>query len=85
MRAVNNYIIIEKYKVGPKKVAGLLLTEDLDKQIRYIKAKVVSIGNKVEGIKEGDTIYYDKHAGHGIDIKDELHHVIMDRDVVLVK
>ena len=52
MRAVNNYIIVEKIKQGPKKVGGLILTEDVDADNRYIKAKVISTGNLVEGINE---------------------------------
>ena len=51
MRAVNNYIIVEKIKQGPKKVGGLILTEDIDEDNRYIKANVISVGNLVEGIK----------------------------------
>ena len=51
---------------------------------RYIKAKVISIGNLVEGIKETDIVYYDKHAGHGVQYKDILYHVIRSGDVVLI-
>jgi len=47
MRAVNNYIIVEKIKQGPKKVAGLIMTEQLDEDNRYIKANVISVGNLV--------------------------------------
>ena len=84
MRAINHYIIAKNIKTEPKKVAGLLMTEDLDDDNRYIKAKVISIGNLVEGLKDGDAIYYDKHAGHDISWKDTLYRVIQDRDVVLV-
>ena len=84
MKAVNNYIIVENLKEGPKKVAGLILTEDVDSDNRYIKAKVISIGNLVEGIKEKDIIYYDKHAGHGVQYKDILYQVIRSGDVVLI-
>ena len=35
--------------------------------------------------KDGDTIYYDKHAGHGIQWEDTLYQVIRDRDVILVE
>ena len=84
MKAVNNYIIVENLKEGPKKVAGLILTEDVDSDNRYIKAKVISIGNLVEGIKENDIIYYDKHAGHGVQYKDILYQVIRSGDVVLI-
>ena len=52
---------------------------------RYLKAKIISTGNLVEGLKDGDTIHYDKHAGHAISWKEKLYHVIQDRDVVLVE
>ena len=84
MRAVNNYIIVEKIKQGPKKVCGLILTEDIDEDNRYIKAKVISIGNLVEGINEKDIVYYDKHAGHGVQYKETLYYVIRSMDVVLI-
>ena len=84
MKAVNHYIIIDLIKEGPKKVGGLILTDDINEDNRYLKAKVVSIGNLVEGIQEGDTIYYDKHAGHGIQHKDKFYGVIKQTDVVLI-
>ena len=84
MKAINNYIIVEVIKKGPKKIAGLIMTEELDDDNRYIKAKVISIGNLVEGIKEKDIVYYDKHAGHGVQYKDILYQVIRSGDVVLI-
>ena len=84
MKAVNHYIVIDMIKDEPTKVGGLILTEETDEDNRYLKAKVVSIGNLVEGINEGDTIYYDKHAGHGIQHKDKFYHVIKQMDVVLI-
>jgi|TARA_Y100001951_G_C11190105_1_gene211004 co-chaperonin GroES (HSP10) len=84
MKAVNHYIIIEQIKDEPKKVAGLILTENVDDDNRYLKAKVISIGNLVEGINEKDVVYFDKHAGHGIQHKDKFYHVIKQMDVVLI-
>ena len=84
MKAVNYYIIIDPIKEGPKKVGGLVLTDEVNEDNRYLKAKVVSIGSLVEGIKEDDIIYYDKHAGHGIQHKDKFYHVIKQMDVVLI-
>ena len=84
MKAVNHYLIIERIKDGPKKVGGLILTEQTDEDNRYLKAKVISIGSVVEGIKENDIIHYDKHAGHGIQHKDKFYHVIKQMDVVLI-
>ena len=84
MKAVNNYIIVEKIKTEQKKVAGLIMTEKIDDDNRYIKAKAISVGNLVEGIKDGDVVYYDKHAGHGVQYKETLYHVIRSMDVVLI-
>ena len=84
MKAVNQYIIVEKIKTEQKKVAGLIGTEDIDDDNRYIKAKAISVGNLVEGIKDGDVVYYDKHAGHGVQYKETLYYVIRNVDVVLI-
>jgi co-chaperonin GroES (HSP10) len=85
MKAINRYIIVDKIKVEPKKVAGLIMTDETDSDNRYLRAKIISTGNLVEGLKDGDMIYYDKHAGHDISWKDSLYRVIRDGDVVLVE
>ena len=84
MKAINHYIIVEDIKEEPKKVGGLILNEKTDLDNRYLKAKVISIGNLVEGIKETDVVYYDKHAGHGVQYNDTLYQVIRSGDVVLI-
>ena len=84
MKAVNHYIIIDLIKNEPKKVAGLILTEETDEDNRYLKGKVISIGNNVVGINEEDVVYYDRHAGHGIQHKDKFYYVIKQMDVVLI-
>ena len=84
MKAVNHYLVIERIKDEPTKVGGLILTEETDEDNRYLKAKVISIGNLVEGIKQDDIIHYDKHAGHGIQHKDKFYGVIKQQDVVLI-
>ena len=83
MKAVNHYLIIDMIKEEPK-AGGLILTDETNEDNRYLKGKVVSIGNNVEGIEEGDVIYYDKHAGHGIQHKDKFYGVIKQQDVVLI-
>ena len=60
------------------------MTDETDQDNRYIRANVISIGNLVEGIKETDIVYYDKHAGHSIQHKDKLYQVIRSGDVVLI-
>tara|TARA_R110000737_G_scaffold347752_1_gene380048 strand:- start:833 stop:1090 length:258 start_codon:yes stop_codon:yes gene_type:complete len=84
MKAVNNFLVIEPIKEAPKKVGGLILTDEVNEDNRYSKAKVISVGDLVEGIKENDVIHYDKHAGHGIQYKDKFYGVIKQMDVVLI-
>ena len=84
MKAINRYIIVDRIKTEHKKVAGLIMTDDTDVDNRYLKAKIISCGNLVEGLKDGDTIFYDKHAGHGIQHKDKFYGVIKQQDVVLI-
>lgn len=85
MQAVNHYIIIEKIKEEPKKVNGLLLTDNVTNDVRYLRGKVISIGNMTEGINQDDVIYYDRHAGHGIEWLGKLYYVIKQNDVVIVE
>ena len=85
MKAINRYIIVDKIKVEPKKVAGLIMTDDTDSDNRYLRAKIISTGNLVEGLKDNDIIFYDKHAGHDISWKDSLYRVIRNGDVVLIE
>ena len=85
MKAVNNYIIINKIKVNPKKVSGLELTESQDTDIRYLKGEIISVGDSVTGINTGDIVWYDKHAGHGIEFDGNYYYVIKHSDVVIIE
>ena len=83
MKAINRYIIVQNIKTEPKKVAGLIMTDETDVDNRYLKANIISCGNLVEGLKDNDVVYYDKHAGHDISFNDKLYRVIRDVDIVL--
>ena len=85
MQAINDYVIVDIIKEEPKKVSGLILTDETDESNRYKKANIISIGNEVKVVKKGDVIFYDKHAGHDIGYNDELYRVIRARDIVLVE
>tara|TARA_R110002050_G_scaffold53460_1_gene121537 strand:+ start:3033 stop:3293 length:261 start_codon:yes stop_codon:yes gene_type:complete len=85
MRAINKYIIIEPEKEGSVKTkGGLILAEKQREDIRYRKALVKNIGTKVEGVKDGDIIYYDKHAGFDMEIDKQVYKVIKEFDIVVV-
>jgi chaperonin GroES len=85
MKAIGNCLIIEKIKEGTTKTkGGLMLAENQREDIRYIEANVLSIGGDVVGVKEGDRIFYDRHAGHKIEMDKNTYHVIKLGDVVVV-
>ena len=85
MQAINDYVIVVKVKEGPKKVGGLILTDETDETNRYKKANIISVGNLVEIVKRGDVIYYDGVAGHDIAYNDNMYRVIRARDIVIVE
>jgi len=85
MKAIGRNIIIKKLKEGATKTkGGLLLASAHKDDIRYVQSEVIKIGGDVVGLKEGDNIFYDKHAGHKIEINKEEFHVITMGDVVVV-
>ena len=85
MKAVNDYVIVDIIKKGPKKVGGLILTDDTDETNRYKKANIISVGNDVPIVKEGDSVYYDAFAGHDIAYNNTMYRVIRARDIVIVE
>ena len=85
MKAVNDYVIVDIIKEEPKKVSGLILTDETDEGNRFKKANIISVGNLVEVVKTGDSIYYDAVAGHDISYNDSMYRVIRARDIVIVE
>jgi chaperonin GroES len=85
MEAIGKFLIIQKVKEGTTSTkGGLLLAENQREDIRYVEAKVLSIGSEVVGVKVNDQIFFDRHAGHKIEIDKEAYHVIKLGDVVVV-
>ena len=85
MKAIGRNLIINKAKEGTTKTTGgLLLAESQRDDIRYIQATVVSAGDEVAGVKANDVIYFDRHAGHKIEVDKEYYHVIKSGDIVVV-
>jgi len=85
MKAIGKNIVVSPVKdIETKTKGGLLLAETHREDIRYRQAKVITIGTSVVGVKDGDTIYYDRHAGFGIELNKEKFTVIKEVDVVVV-
>mgnify|MGYP005996763301 FL=1 len=84
MKAVNYYIVVDKIKEEPKSTSGFILSENQNQDVRYLKGKVVSVGENVNTIKQDDIVWYDKHAGHGIEFNGNYYYVIKYTDVVII-
>ena len=85
MKAIGRNLIIKSEKLGAKTTKGGLILAEKDREdVRYVVATVVSIGEEVLGVKENDKIYFDRHAGHKIEVDKEIYHVIKASDVVVV-
>ena len=85
MKAVNYYIVIEKIKEKPKSESGFVLSEAQSEDVRFSKGNVISVGEAVNGINKGDTVWYDKHAGNGIEYDNKYYYVIKHGDVVIIE
>ena len=85
MKAIGKNIVIQPIKEGTTETkGGLILSESHKKDIRYRQATVHSVGDSVCGIVKDNTIFYDRHAGHGIEINKNRFTVIKEGDVVIV-
>ena len=85
MKAVGKNLIIKQVKEGTTKTkGGLLLAENQREDIRYLEAVIISVGDEVKGLIKNDTIFYDRHAGHKIEIDKKSYRVIKAQDIVVV-
>ena len=85
MKAVGKHIVIEPIKEENKKTSGgLILAEAQREDIRYRKAKIISVGSDVKALKNGNEIYYDKGSGFNIEIANQNYKVIKEFDVVVI-
>ena len=86
MKAIGRNIVIEIEKEDniKKTDGGLMLANSQRVDVRYKQAKVLNCGSDVQGIKEGDTIYFDRTHAHRLEIDKEVYHVITNHDVVVV-
>ena len=85
MKAVGNNLIIQKVEENiTKSEGGLLLNKNDRADIRYIEAQIISVGDTIKGLDKGNTIFYDRHAGHSIEIDINTYQVIKAQDVVVV-
>ncbi len=85
MRAIGKYIVINPVKESVVKTKGGLILGEKDREdVRYRQAEVITVGDEVNMLKNGNKIYYDKAAGFNIEIKKNNYRIIKETDVVIV-
>jgi co-chaperonin GroES (HSP10) len=83
MKAVGKYIVVKDI-IKEQKVGAMDLTSSDTKHIRTQEATVVSVGNLVDGINEGDEIFYERSRAFSAVINNEKFTVIRDLEVIIV-
>ena len=84
MKAIGSFVVVETEKEEVKNSMGLIMTEANEKSIRYKLGKVKSVGDDVNGLSVGDSIYYDSAAGSDVRIDGQRLVVIHDRNIAIV-
>ena len=81
MKVINSSILVKVEKGATMKIGGLEVPADARE---YEVAKVYAVGEKVEGIKEGDTIYVYPGSGKKFTSEGEEYRVINSSEVIVV-
>lgn len=84
MKVLNKFILIDKIIEQKETKSGLLLSGEDSDDMRYHKARIVEPGTNVLDIKPGNTILFDKVAGHDVFIGETRYYLIQEKDVVCV-
>tara|TARA_R100001463_G_scaffold42546_5_gene89093 strand:- start:4899 stop:5156 length:258 start_codon:yes stop_codon:yes gene_type:complete len=84
MQPIGKYIAIKPVEEELKTKSGLLLSAKDADEFRYKKGIIIKPGSDVTVIKENDSVYYDRNAGHTMLIDNEQVTIIQERDVVVV-
>jgi co-chaperonin GroES (HSP10) len=85
MRAIGRHILARSIKEREESKSGLLLTEDDNRMLRYVKAEVISVGDEISKILPNDIVYYDKAHGHLVNVNGEQLLVVRYENVVMVE
>lgn len=76
MKALGDKVLLKRVDEEVKDSLGLVVTEVTDKDVRHKRAAVVSIGEKVVGLNEGDEVLYDMAAGSNVRIDGQTYVII---------
>ena len=85
-KALNFVVVLKEIENINETESGLNIGSEVDKNEKYRKAIVVSVGSECpkDDVKEGDTIMYDKHKAHDLTINAIQYKTIYYADLVMI-
>ena len=82
MKVLDSKILIKSKRDGlVEKIGGFEVPVGAGE---YAVAEVVAVGNNIENVKAGDTVYYYQNAGKELTIDGEKYRVITSSEVLVV-
>lgn len=82
MRAIENKVLVQVQKTGPtEKIGSFVLPDDPN---GLETALVISVGDKVDSIKEGETVYIYSNAGKEFTKDGQKYRVVSLNEIVVV-
>ena len=85
MKAINNYVVIEKIKQSEKKIAGLIVTQSTDTEAAISRGRIISRPDEFGKLEEGSVIRYLTGAGWDISHEEKVYRVIRVGDIVIIE
>jgi chaperonin GroES len=83
MKVVLSNILVKPFNDELKSSNGIILGSGQD--IKFNKARVVSVGENIDKVSEGDIIWYDKHRTYPITYNGEDFLVMNYENIVIIE
>lgn len=82
MRAIENRVLVQVKKTGPTEKIGAFVLPDDPNGLET--AEVISVGDKVDSVKEGETVYLYSNAGKEFTKDGQKYKVVSLSEIVVV-
>jgi co-chaperonin GroES (HSP10) len=84
MKALGGWVLLKRKEEEVTDKLGLVVTDVTDKGVRHKLAEVISVGNEVEDLVVGDSVYYDIAASSRLRVNgDDVYEVISEKHIVI--
>ena len=84
MNALGNWVVLKRKEEKVKDRLGLIVTDVTDKGVRHKLAEVISVGNEVDDLVVGDSVYYDIAASSQLRVNEgDVFEVINEAHIVI--